>query len=135
MQVYKGLLHLVHELLKQQLADLKDDAFTIPDPPKLWSETYFRNDCDDIFDDDVLPYRHKKLSKLGLDLSTIVIVDDNPLSFRGYEPNAIRVAGFWGQSHPVDNEVQPIVFYFNNFISHKTKQNTTSWKTTWWSHI
>ena len=111
MQVYKELLHLVHELLKQQLADLKDEL-TIPDPPKLWSETYFRNDCDEKFDDDGLSYSHKNLSKLGRDLSTIVMVDDNPLSYRGYEPNAIRVGGFWGQSHPVDNEVQPIVFFY-----------------------
>ena len=95
---------LFHELLKQKLTEIKDEL-TVPDPPKLWSEVYFRDDCDEKYDEHGLPYRHKNLSKLGRDLSTIVMVDDNPLSYRGFEPNAVRVAGFWGQAHPPDNEV------------------------------
>jgi len=50
------------------------------------------------------------VAKLGRDLSTIVMVDDNPLSYRGFEPNSVRVAGFWGLSEPEDEELMSTLF-------------------------
>jgi len=38
------------------------------------------------------------------------MVDDNPLSYRGFEPNSVRVAGFWGLSQPPDNELMQTLF-------------------------
>lgn len=74
-------------------------------PNELWDKIYFRVDCDEKIDEHGLPFRHKNLAKLGRELSTIVMVDDNPLSYRGFEPNCVRLAAFWGANTPIDNEL------------------------------
>eukprot|EP01083_Nonionella_stella_P003537 10187_1 len=106
--VYQGLLKQVHHILQQELSNNEDIDFDVAN--KLWDKVYFRNDCDEKLDEYGLPYRHKNLAKLGRDLSTIVMVDDNPLSYRGFEPNSVRVAGFWGLAHPSDNELMNTLF-------------------------
>ena len=107
--VYNGLLKQVHHILKTELAQQSDDLDYII-PHKLWQTVYFRSDCDEKQDEYGLPYRHKNLAKLGRELSTIVMVDDNPLSYRGFEPNSVRVAGFWGLQTPPDRELMKTLF-------------------------
>ena len=109
--VYQGLLKQVHSILKNELEEQSTNGeidFVVPN--KLWQTVYFRSDCDEKYDEYGLPYRHKNLAKLGRELSTIVMVDDNPLSYRGFEPNSVRVAGFWGLSQPQDNELMQTLF-------------------------
>jgi len=109
--VYQGLLKQVHHILKTDLEERRAaNQIDFHVPRKLWQQIYFRNDCDEKFDEYGLPYRHKNLAKLGRELSTIVMVDDNPLSYRGFEPNSVRVAGFWGLSQPADNELMQTLF-------------------------
>lgn len=106
--VYNGLLKQVHHILKKQLLAQSDLDYIVPN--KLWQTVYFRADCDEKQDEYGLPYRHKNLAKLGRELSTIVMVDDNPLSYRGFEPNSVRVAGFWGLAQPKDCELMKTLF-------------------------
>eukprot|EP00485_Elphidium_margaritaceum_P008375 CAMPEP_0202690832 /NCGR_PEP_ID=MMETSP1385-20130828/5721_1 /ASSEMBLY_ACC=CAM_ASM_000861 /TAXON_ID=933848 /ORGANISM="Elphidium margaritaceum" /LENGTH=914 /DNA_ID=CAMNT_0049346147 /DNA_START=24 /DNA_END=2768 /DNA_ORIENTATION=+ len=111
--VYQGLLKQVHHILKSELNETtttEKKEMEYATPHKLWQEIYFRSDCDEKFDEYGLPYRHKNLAKLGRELSTIVMVDDNPLSYRGFEPNSVRVAGFWGLAQPPDNELMQTLF-------------------------
>lgn len=109
--VYQGLLKQVHHILKTELEEQKtNNEIDFVVPSKLWQTVYFRSDCDEKYDEYGLPYRHKNLAKLGRELSTIVMVDDNPLSYRGFEPNSVRVAGFWGLSQPPDNELMQTLF-------------------------
>ena len=93
----------VEEGLRQQLFELKKIDNKQMQLLKLFSKLYFRDDCNEKFDDHGLSYRHKNLSKIMTDLSALVMIDDNPMSYRGYE--AIRCAGYWGQSNPIDNHV------------------------------
>ena len=101
----------MHHILKSELSEQRQRGeidFSVPH--KLWQQIYFRSDCDEKFDEYGLPYRHKNLAKLGRELSTIVMVDDNPLSYRGFEPNSVRVAGFWGLADPPDDELMQTLF-------------------------
>jgi len=82
----------------------------LPEIRRLWQQVYFRDDCEEKIDEYGLPYQHKNLAKLGRELSTIVMVDNNPLSYRGFEPNSVRVAGFWGVAEPPDNELMNTLF-------------------------
>ena len=107
--IYQGLINLINDLLQQQL--IASNKIQEKNEIKLWSKVYYRNDCDEKHDEYGLPYRHKNSSKIGIDLSSLVIIEDNPLSYRGYEPNTIRCAGFWGQSNPPDNEVNLLCLY------------------------
>ncbi|ETO12832.1 hypothetical protein RFI_24543, partial [Reticulomyxa filosa] len=107
--VYRGLLdHLHHYLWKQLEIEKKEDVDrpdgTIKRRP-LWNSAHYRDDCDTMVDEYGCVYRHKNITKLAIDLSLVVVVDDNPLSYRGFEPNAIRIAPFWGESQPPDNQV------------------------------
>ena len=103
--VYKGLLKQVHSLIKQELNTKYSENSTVTIPDKVWSEVFYRDDCDEKYDEYGLPFRHKNITKFGRDLSQVIIVDDNPLSYRGFEPNAIRIAGFWGLNKPKDIEL------------------------------
>ena len=144
--VYKGLLHSVHHILCRKLpergkewrcSELLVSGFLrqfedmmIPHEiaaeilhwfgrwRKLWQKIYYRKDCDEKVDEYGLPYRHKNIAKLGWDLSKIVVVDDNPLSYRGFEPNTVRVAGFWGLSNPPDNELMSVLFPILQTVRH-----------------
>ena len=94
------LNHLKQELISELIASKKIDHDT-----SFWSKEYYKDDCDEKIDEHGEPYKHKNLSKLGIDLSSLIVVDTNPLSYREYEPNTIRCAGFWGQDQPKDHEV------------------------------
>ena len=137
--VYRGLMKKVRRILRQQLKEqrprgkllvsgflrqfeqngnkmirkeLRQEISKWFDTSRrtLWQQMYFRSDCDEKCDEHGFPYRHKNLAKLGRDLSKIVMVDDNPLSYRGFEPNSVRVASFWGLAQPPDDELMTVLF-------------------------
>ncbi|ETO15329.1 hypothetical protein RFI_22031, partial [Reticulomyxa filosa] len=101
--------HLNQFLWEQLELERKDETISkdeiTMEPKRLWKNAHYRDDCDVMTDEFGSPYRHKNITKLAVDLSLVVIVDDNPLSYRGFEPNAIRIAPFWGTLLPPDNEV------------------------------
>ena len=91
--------------LKQELISELVASKKIDHDMSFWSKEYYRNDCDEKMDERELPYMHKNLSKIGIDLSSLIVVDTNPLVYREYEPNTIRCAAFWGGARAKDNEV------------------------------
>ena len=126
--VYTGLLDevILHSQQQYQSITLSSKHSNLNDNEQwdtstFFSKMYFAHQCDEKVDKNNLPYKHKNLFKLNNCFSKIVIIDDNPLCYRGFEPNAIHCAGFWGNEN--DNELLNVILPQLETLSNKYKHD------------
>ncbi len=105
-----------------KLIENRNNSIGFHVPNKLWQNVYFRSDCDEKLDEYGLSYRHKNLAKLGRELSTIVMVDENNI-------NNTKMRNNNKDKHALDFSSSPFgkgkIIQNNNSINNpnKIKQN------------
>ena len=97
--IYKPMLKILHEYIKDQLGRDDDDELT------LWTDCLFREDCTLKNEQGIKPYHHKDITLFGCHLSRTVMIDNSPIVVSGQEPNIIYIRDFFGRD-TMDDEVK-----------------------------
>eukprot|EP01084_Bolivina_argentea_P232835 392316_1 len=102
----EGIIKAVHNYLIDKLSRNKKEC-NKKNKYKLWKDVKYRDYCD--MDNECLT---KNICKFGIDLSRIILIDNNCKYFKGFEPNCIEINKYIINNNDAElmDNIWPILF-------------------------